>query len=392
MRIVQTTFGVFHHFELARELERRGHLDRIYSTWPKFRLRRERLPDAKVGTFPWIHTVDYAAHRSGKAPIWLTDHTGYANALLFDEYTLWQMRRRRPADLPDCLIGLAGSSLKTGAWLQERGKRFVCDRGSSHQRYQEQIVQDEYARWGVERPSSDERDNVREDKIYAQADLIVVPSSFARRSFLEMDVPGEKVRKIPYGVRLEQFSPGPLQGFDTFDVLFAGQVGLRKGFPYALQAFAALKHPRKRLRVVGHVLSDVKGVLPSLPTDNVDFLGVLPQAELAQWMQRSHLLILPSVEEGLALVQAQAMASGCPVLCSTNTGGEDLFTDGVEGFVVPIRDVASLTDRMERLAGDRELWERMRAASLERVRTIGGWSAYGQAWETLLQELCASER
>ena len=73
-------------------------------------------------------------------------------------------------------------------------------------------------------------------------------------------------------------------------------------------------------------------------------LGSIPQPELAALMSRSHVLALPSIEEGLALVQAQAMACGCPVVCSTNTGGEDLFTDGVEGFIVPIRDPIALAD------------------------------------------------
>ena len=55
MRIVQAVFGVFHHFELARELDRRGHLERVYSTWPWSRLKREGLPHSKVETFPWTH-------------------------------------------------------------------------------------------------------------------------------------------------------------------------------------------------------------------------------------------------------------------------------------------------------------------------------------------------
>jgi len=104
-------------------------------------------------------------------------------------------------------------------------------------------------------------------------------------------------------------------------------------------------------------------------------------------MSTSHLMVLPSIEEGLALVQGQALACGCPVLASTNTGGEDLFTDGVEGFIVPVRDVEALTDRMQRLADDPALQQRMNQAALLRVRTIGGWQEYGDKWETLLHQL-----
>ena len=51
MEVIQAVFGVFHHFELAHQLERRGHLKRIYSTWPWARLKREGLSRELVRTF-----------------------------------------------------------------------------------------------------------------------------------------------------------------------------------------------------------------------------------------------------------------------------------------------------------------------------------------------------
>ncbi len=386
MRVVQTVFGVFHHFDLARELERRGHLAAVFSTWPWQRLKREAIPHEKVKIFPWIHTPEYLLRRMGLMPAWLEDQTGYANALAFDEYTL-----RR---LPECdaLIGISGSSLKTGALVQRRGGKFFCDRGSSHQRYQEELVSDEYRRWGVHAPVSDPRDTAREEAIYDMADGITVPSSFAARSFVARGVPQEKVHTIPYGVRLERFCPPanpPCSPAERFEVLFVGSVSLRKGVPYLLEAFARVQHPHKRLRIVGALSGEIAAVLPKLPKESVEFLGLQPQDRVAKLMGESHLLVLPSIEEGLALVQGQAMATGCPVLASTNTGGEDLFTDEQEGFIVPIRDVAALTDRMQRMIDDPSLWMLLRSAALERVQTIGGWEAYGDQWEALLRRTAA---
>lgn len=388
MRVLQTVFGVFHHFELARELQRRGHLDSLYSTWPWARLQREGLPHSKVKTFPWVHTPEYLLSRLPLDFGWLRDPLGYANALSFDRWTVKQLRRqlhRRP--VPDVLIGISGSSLRAGEFVQQHGGLFLCDRGSTHQRFQERLVREEYARWGVEQQPSDERDTLREERIYAQADAITVPSSFAARSFAAMGVPAAKVHTIPYGVRLEHFAPTGEPPRNEFVVLFAGAVGLRKGFPYLLEAFAALQHPRKRLDVVGAVQSDMRDVLRRLPQQHVHFHGPLSQSELARRMSRSHVLVLPSIEEGLALVQAQALACGCPVLCSENTGGDDLFTDGVEGFIVSIRNARELGQRLRQLADDPAMQERMRAAGLERVQSLGGWSEYGDAWERLLFKL-----
>lgn len=383
MRIVQTVFGVFHHFDLARELYRRGHLERIYSSWPWKRIQREGIPHDKVKTFPWVHTPEFVLKRAKLLPRPVEDLTGYLNALTLDEYTT--------RTLPECdaLIGISGSSLKAGRLLQQRGGMFFCDRGSSHQRYQEQIVSDEYRRWGVDAPVSDPRDTAREEEIYAMADGITVPSSFAARSFVEMGIPAERIHTIPYGVRLERFTPTGVPPADRLEILFVGNVGLRKGVPYLLEAFARLKHPNKRLRVVGAMSREMPAVLERLPKDNVEILGILPQQQVAEMMSRSHLLVLPSVEEGLALVQGQALACGCPVLATTNTGGEDLFQDGVEGFIVPIRDVDALLHRMEQIADDPALQQRMRAAGLERVKHLGGWETYGDRWEALLQKSLA---
>lgn len=385
MRIVQTVFGVFHHFELARELAARGHLERVYSTWPWMRLRREGLPRHSVETFPWLHTVEYAMGRSPLKVRWLEDALGYSNALAFDRWTLARLRHL-PAP-PDALIGISGSSLRAGAWVQQHGGVFICDRGSTHQRYQERILADEFARWGVTRPVSDERDTLREEAIYAQADAITVPSTAALRSFVEMGVPREKLHRIPYGVRLDSFAPTGTPAASQFDVLFAGAPGLRKGIPYLLQAFSQLQHSRKHLTIAGYVQEDLKPVLPHLPTTNVTFIGPVSRTELADRMSRSHVLVLPSIEEGLALVQAEALACGCPVIASTNTGGEDLFDDGTEGYIVPIRDPEALRDRMQRLADDPALQQQMRTAALARVRSIGGWQEYGSQWEKLLRGL-----
>jgi glycosyltransferase involved in cell wall biosynthesis len=386
MRVVQTVFGVFHHFELARQLNQRGHLQKIYSTWPRMRVKREGLSRDLVATFPWIHTTEMLMLRMRISSPYLLDQISYANAIGFDRWTAGELRES-PA--PDALIGISGSSLKTGQELQARGCKFICDRGSSHQRYQERIVADEYQRWGVSRNVTDIRDIVREEKIYAVADVITVPSAFAARSFFEEGVPAEKVRVIPYGVRLEQFvrTGEPPNSKDRFEVLFAGSVGLRKGVPYLLQAFARLQHSGKRLRIAGSLHPDIETVLGRLPQENVELLGSVSQSRLAELMSTSHVMVLPSIEEGLALVQGQALACGCPVLASTNTGGEDLFTDGVEGFIVPVRDVEALADRMQRLADDPALQQRMSEAALRRVRLIGGWSEYGDKWESLLREL-----
>jgi glycosyltransferase involved in cell wall biosynthesis len=381
VKITQAVFGVFHNFELGRELDRHGHLDRIYSTWPWARLKSEGLPHSKVETFPWIHTPVTVLERVGLMPRRLSDDLGVWNARLFDDWTY-----KRIGEC-DALIALSGAALKTGQLVQRRGGKFCCDIGSSHPRFQDHIVREEYARWGVELPANDLRDTVREEEIFAVADSLTVGSSFAASTYLEAGIPAAKINVIPLGVRLENFRKTLDLPADTFNVLFAGQISLRKGVPYLLEAFAKLRHAKKRLRFAGHVNASIKDVLGRLPLDNVEFLGILPPQQLAETMSRSHVLVLPSVEDGFGMVMAQAMACGCPLICSANTGGPDLITDSVEGFVVPIRDADAIALRLQELADDPARQRAMGDAAERRVHALGGWTDYGDRWEFLLRKL-----
>jgi starch synthase len=381
MKVTQAVFGVFHHFELAHQLHRRNHLQRIYSTWPWARLKREGLPHRLVRTFPLLHTTDYLLNRYPFYTPKMSSKMASWNTRSFD---LWTNRIIDPCD---AFIAISGAGLLTGRNIQARGGKFICDRGSTHQRFQENVIAEEYRRWNVPQPLSKPHIAIREEKIYAAADAITVPSTVAKRSFVQMGLAPDKIHVIPYGVRLDQFTRTEVPPQDSFEVIFAGQVGLRKGVPYLLQAFARLKHPKKRLTIVGSVQDDMRGLLTTLPTENVLITGSIPQAQLAKKMSASHLLVLPSVEEGLALVQGQAMACGCPVLATTATGAEDLFTDGEQGFIVPDRDVDALTERMQEVADDPALQSRLSEAALLRVKSLGGWDQYGDAWDRLLHQL-----
>lgn len=382
MRIVQAVFGVFHHFELARELERRGHLELIYSTFPWQRLKREGLPHSKVQTFPWFHVPEILLQRRGIRSQWLYDQLGYTNALAFDEWTL----RRIPSC--DAFIAISGAGLKTGRLVQQRGGKFICDRGSTHIRYRAELIEEEHLRWGVTEGSKDDpRDLAREEAIYDTADAVTIPSTYSRRTYIDRGIPPEKIHMLPYGVLLDRFQKVADPPSDRFEVIYVGRISLPKGFQYLLQAFANLRVPNKHLTVVGGVVPQMRGVLEKLPQDSVTFTGPIPQAQLKEWMSRSHVMVMPSLDDGFGMVMNQAMACGCPVIATTNTGAEDLFTEGVEGFVVPIRDPAAMTDRMQRLAEDPALQQRMSEAALARVHQLGGWHQYGDAWERLLQNL-----
>jgi hypothetical protein len=135
MKVTPAVFGVFHHFELAHQLHKRNHLQRIYSTWPWARLKHEGLPHSLFCCFPLLHTTDYLLNRTPLASPRISSKLASWNTLAFDQWTNSQIE---PCD---AFITISGAGLLTGHKVQTRGGKFICDRGSTHQRYQEISLQ-----------------------------------------------------------------------------------------------------------------------------------------------------------------------------------------------------------------------------------------------------------
>lgn len=287
----------------------------------------------------------------------------------------------------DAYVALSGAGETSGAQAQKMGAKYVCDRGSSHVRYQGQIMSEEYRRWKVSVPPFDSRFIAREENEYENANAITVLSEFARKTFLECGVPAKKIHKMLLGVQLDAFRSTAEPSVDSFEVLFAGALCFRKGIPDLLDAFRRLRHPRKRLRMVGVVTREIQPYLKTQSLTDVEITGPLPQSDLARIMNQSHVLVLPSIEDGFGMVITQAMACGCPIISSQNTGGPDLYDDGAEGFIVPIRSPESICFALQLLADDPALRQKMSEASLRIVHSFGGWHQYGENYSNFLKAL-----
>ena len=157
-----------------------------------------------------------------------------------------------------------------------------------------------------------------------------------------------------------------------FRILYVGQLHYRKGLRYAIEAFKKLKHPNKQFIIVGG-RSGVTGLeRVSLP-EEVVFTGTLKGEELNEQYRKATVFILPSLEEGLALVQLEALSFGIPILITTNTGGDDIIKDGVQGFIVPPGDTNALHEKLQQMADDRLLVEEMSGNALQTAYSYGSW-------------------
>jgi glycosyltransferase involved in cell wall biosynthesis len=378
MNVVLSTIGKFHTFDLARQLHKRGALKTIYSGYPLFKLKKESLPKQSVKTFPYLHApyMRFAPRYTPARFLW-----EWQDRVWFDRFVAGQ--------LPECDVfcGLSGSGLHSGRRAKSRGAKYVCDRGSAHIRVQDRILREEFELQGIPYPGVDPRIIMREEEEYEAADLITVPSAFAMNTFLEAGVPRRKMRLATYGVDLGMFHACTARQPDDFNVVFVGGLSVRKGIRYLLDAFQQLQCKNKRLTLVGTVLPEMEATINALRHNpRIQVRGHVPQEKLKEILSASHALVLPSVEDGLGLVQVQALACGCPVIATQNTGAQDVFTDGKEGFIVPIRDAAAIAERLQRLADDPELSTTMSQAAVQRVKSISGWDRYGDRMFQIFSE------
>ena len=208
-----------------------------------------------------------------------------------------------------------------------------------------------------------------------------------KRSFVERGFAAETVHVNPFGVDLSAFAPQPKHD-DKFRVLFVGGQCIRKGIGYVFEALRPLiQAGTVELWLIGTPMDDAREILrrnAGLYTHQ----GVQPRSRLSRFYSQGSVLVLPSVEEGLAYVQAQAMACGIPVIATPNTGAEDLFTNNVEGFIVPIRDPGAIREKIQLLLDNRDTHRKMSEAALRRVQGIGGWDSYGDRSLDLYRRLC----
>ena len=280
-------------------------------------------------------------------------------------------------------------------WASKHGIPTVLERSSAHISEQSRILREEYKRFNLKWPATHRKIEDMELREYKLADCIAVPSLFVQRTFEVHEFAEKKLYRNMLGVNIQAFQqpaePPKAPSEEGLNIIYAGSLSLRKGIPDLLDGFAAAKLPKATLTLVGGITPEIRGLLKEQST-NVRHLGHRPQNELPYHYGQSHCFVMASVEEGMAMVQVQAMACGLPLICTTNTGGEDLlrldddkvigeFYDIKEfsaGFLIPIHRPNAIAKCLRRLAHEDGLWEKKRRAALRIAVNKLSWKEYRQ--------------
>jgi glycosyltransferase involved in cell wall biosynthesis len=167
-----------------------------------------------------------------------------------------------------------------------------------------------------------------------------------------------------------------------------GSISVRKGSIYLLRAFKELNLLNAELIFVGPVDNDLKVMLSEYTSiKNIKFYNKQPQSKLKKFYNKADVFVLFSVEEGMSMVQIQAMACGLPVICTYNTGGSEIVDNGINGFVLPIRNIKLLKKKILLLYNSPDLLIKMKKKAYDKAKNFMSWDIYGKKMITFYKKI-----
>lgn len=231
----------------------------------------------------------------------------------------------------------------------------------------------------------------RSDTELGLAHVVIVPTTFIKRTLEQSAVMRARVAVIPHGIAPPaSVGNGGERTFLTdsgkLRVLYVGALSQRKGIRYLFDAVAALG---------GAVELTVASRRPAISCPALDQqlkqcrqVAVHSPADVLRQMQRHDVLVCPSLFDPTSAEIPLALSAGLPVIATPHTSGPDHLTDGVEGFIVPIRSAEAIAGRLALL---RENPERLQAMSqAARARAVDTpWQRYEQTVATRVNEAMA---
>jgi glycosyltransferase involved in cell wall biosynthesis len=320
-----------------------------YSGYPRWRLRSPYPANLRIHSFRTLITYGLLRvperFRPKSRSLFLWQDRG------FDR---WVGKRLDPHDF---IHAIPGQALETFRRARSLGIRTVLNHATGPSRHWVQIMQGEYERVGIDVARVTVYDDsywARETEEYRLADLHCVASTVVRDQLLECGVPSERIWIVPYGASPDIFFPPREKRFDSFRILFAGQLTLRKGIATLLRALSEVNAQKWTVDFLGsvgeEVRKDLAGYRGQIP---IRFHGAVSQSTLAEAMRTSSVLVLPSLEEGFGLVVPQALACGTPCIVSDRVGARDLISHRENGSIFAVGDSSAL-------AAELRFWEEQR--------------------------------
>jgi glycosyltransferase involved in cell wall biosynthesis len=393
--------GARMHYAVPIILEHAGLLGRFYT-------------DIYIGNKPWIrHFLKILPRKHW--PITMqrlygrtTDNIPKEKVVSFDFLGLWYLWKRYFDSSPKRLssiyarvnkvfcenvvqrglsgamavYGFNGASLEIFRFAKQNGISCILEQTLAPRRIEKKLLNEEIIHWPEWQPGITFEDEVNSDPLVERetgewelADRILCASDFVADGLQNLGVKSSKCKIVPYGINIEYFQPmSRHKSNNGLNVLFVGEVGLRKGVPYLLEALRLINAPRRILvRLAGPVVLNQKRLAEYSRWCEV--LGTVPRSRILEMYAWADIFVFPSICEGSATVTYEALACGLPVITTDNAGS--VVRDEVEGYIIPVRDVNALREKLIFLLENETSRRRMAVAARARALEFS-WDAYSK--------------
>lgn len=245
------------------------------------------------------------------------------------------------------IYGFNGASLELFQYAKQKGIKCILDQTLAERSLLHKLLLEEENIWTSwsNSPFTVSDADLELVQIEKQeqdlADHVICGSQFVKDSLIERGVDENKISVVSLGrIKESQSSQNislrsiPKERGDGLRILFAGEVGLRKGIPYLLEALKQLKGKIPfTCKIAGGIGIQAQKVAEY--NDVCNFLGRVPRSQMAELYSWADVFVLPSICEGSAMVTYEALNYKLPIITTYNAGS--IVTDGLNGFILPIR-------------------------------------------------------
>jgi glycosyltransferase involved in cell wall biosynthesis len=341
------------------------------------------LPRRKIKAYPAREIVRLLAGKLGQE--WLTKHEiGRASvdrlwSFLDEAGADYLQKNHRRLNIRGVYAYEDGAE-RSFEVARELGLRRIYDLPIAYWETAQRLLRNEARRYPQWEPTlggtrdSDEK-LARKTRELDFADTVICPSAFVFNSLPEEARRSKKCIVAPFGSPVatdksnrSHSTSGPMR------FLFAGALTQRKGLADLFDAMKLVPPGNAELIVMG------SAILPMSFYRNefADFVYEPPRPHPAvlRLMRTCDVLVLPSIVEGRALVQQEAMACGLPLIATRNAGGEDLIIEGKTGFLVPAGAPEAIAEKIDWFLKNRGQLPAMSSAARAKAAELT-WPAYG---------------
>lgn len=265
------------------------------------------------------------------------------------------------------------------------GAQVLLEQSSAHPRFTWEILESEYDRWGVPREDRNYIRPLREmEWDIAHADCILTNSEFCAGTIRPFVDQTKGIYVVHTGVNTAKFQVSPPRTQGKFRILYVGSLSTFKGVVYLIKAFEKLKLPNAELVLLGERYFDRPREIDRLRS-LYTVLSYVP--DIAPIYASASIFVSPGLAEGSSLVVGEAMASGVACIVTPNVGS--VVRDGVDGFVVPPKNIDGLAEKILHLYEKRDMRLAMGKAARQRALEVLTWERYGQQLLKVYEQILA---